>query len=205
MVTRPHVMTCILGMSLAASPLIATPLVAQVFNPRDDRYGLLGLERARAEYERASAEWARTRELRARGLASDAELDDRAAARVRARVDLLQQALAASDAAPHVLIERARKRRLAGGATEVELVLAGSPMGEGDAATLLAGLDEDLRRELARQSGGRLFVSLKASSGVDGIVIATPYERMLPRLDAGTRVRTTFRLVRDAADVVVSL
>jgi NPCBM-associated, NEW3 domain of alpha-galactosidase len=195
----------VLGVMLVLASATARVAHAQLFNPRDDRYRALGLQRARAEWERASAEWERARQLRARGLASDAELEERAAARVRARVDLLQAALAAADAAPHVLIERARKRRLSGGATEVELLLAGAPAGEGDAEALLRGLDSSLARELALQATGRLFVSLKAAPGADGAIIATPYERMLPRLTSGARARATFRLVRDAADVVVSL
>lgn len=178
---------------------------AQAFNPRDDRYRALGFMRARAEYERATAEWRRARELRARDLMSPAELEEREAARVRARVDLLQQALAAMDAAPHVLIERARKRRLAGGATEVELELAGAPDADGEVTALLDALDPSLRTEVATQSAGRIFVSLKASPGPEGVVVATPYERVLPRLGGGARARARFRLVRDAADVVVAL
>ena len=202
MVTRALAFVAILSCAVST---IARQLPAQLFNPRDDRYRALGLQRAKAEYERASAEWRRARELRTRGLMSDAELEEREAARVRARVDLLQQALAASDAAPHVLIERARKRRLASGATEVELTLSGAPSADGDAVTLVGGLDDDVRRELAAQDQGRLFVSLKASPGADGAIIAIPYERVLPRLAGGARVRTTFRLVRDATDLVVAL
>src|SRR4051812_31286561 len=95
---RARAMICMLAvLELAA---LARPRAAssQMFNPRDDRYRTLGLQRARAEYDRASAEWTRARELRERGMLSDAELEEREAARVRARVDLLQQALAASDA-----------------------------------------------------------------------------------------------------------
>lgn len=198
-----HVTLGALAVALAVAP--ATALPAQVFNPRDDRYRALGFMRARAEYERATAEWERARALRARELLSAAELEEREAARVRARVDLLQQALAAMDAAPHVMIERARKRRLAGGATEVELVLAGAPDADGEVGALLDALDPTLRAEVAGQGAGRLFVSLKAAPGAEGVVIATPYERALPRLAGGARARATFRLVRDAADVVVAL
>lgn len=206
MMTRAAIAVPMFVMLVAAHVgTLARDAHAQLFNPRDDRYRALGLQRARAEWDRASAEWQRTRELRARGLASAAELEEREAARTRARVDLLQAALATTDAAPHVLIERARKRRLPGGATEVELLLAGAPAGDGDAAALLAALDSTLARELALQATGRLFVSLKSSPGADGVVIATPYERMLPRLGSGTRARVTFRLVRDASDVVVAL
>ena len=64
--------------AVAAMMLVALHAVAfagaahaQLFNPRDDRYRALGLQRARAEWERATADWQRTRELRARGLASE--------------------------------------------------------------------------------------------------------------------------------------
>ena len=203
-------MVTLAGAFLLTLVAVTGALNAQVFNPRDDRYRALGLQRAAAEYDRARAEWTRARELRARGLVSDAELEEREAARVRARVDLLQQALAATDAAPHVMIERARKRRLAGGATEVELLLAGAPASADDVdahdvTATLGALDDELRRELSTQVTGRLFVSIKAAPGADGTVIATPYERMLQRLASGSRARVRFRLVRDAADVVVAL
>lgn len=201
---RVRRLALLLPVALALS-VAAIPADAQTFNPRDDRYRALGLLRARADHDRATAEWQRARELRARDLLSPAELEERDAARVRARVDLLQQALAALDAAPHVLIERARKRRLADGASEIELVLAGPPDAADGVSGIVGTLDASLRDELALQDVGRLYVSVKAAPGADGAIIATPYERVLPRLVGSARQRVTFRLVRDASDVVVSL
>ena len=181
--------------------------------------------RARLEYERAAAEYDRSRELHRRRMLSDADLDARRLDAERARLAYVEESLAA--AAPHVTIERAAKERTRDGRTTVRLTLRNASSGAGplalgaararpayaaadDSASSPDALDtgDALDAVVQRVGGGvirDLFVSLKADPGANGTTISIPYERHVAALRRGRAATIVFELYRDVPDLVVSV
>ena len=187
-----------------AAALGATDAAAQRAEAPAAR-GALAIRAAHAEWDRAEAEWRRTAALHARDMASEADLEERAAIRTQARLRLVEEAIGALEAAPHVMIERALRRPREGGVGDVVLTLRVAPMQHDDVHAAVAALAPEVSAELAAHRATRAFVSLKSAPGPDGVVVAAPYERMIESLAPGRRATVVFRLVRDVADVVVSI
>lgn len=207
--THVRLAACAVAFTLASTQVRAAH-AQSAWNPRDDQYRALGLVRARAEYRRAATELERTRQLQAKHMASDAELEARRADATRTQVDYLQQALAVAGSAPHVMIVRALKRRDDDGRPIVDVTLRSIAALSGEGASALDVLAADMPEMAgaARAGGGgahELFVSLKAAPGLDGATISSPYERHVRRLPASGVVTLSFRLVREVDDVVVAV
>jgi|GEM_PF-6311755 len=185
----------------------ATSAVAQgsVFNPRDDHFVFLGLLRARAEYVRASAELGRIASLADRGFASQSERQAREADYERARVDYMQQALAAVSATAHIAVVRAIRTPTKDGGTSVSVVLQHVGGSSDELAKLRGVLDSALSAELRPDVIENVYVSLKNEPGVAGAAIGIPYEHHVAGVTRGQNVHLDFRLLRKTDDVTVML
>ena len=179
--------------------------VVTAFNPRDDRYAVLGLVRVRSEYERIRAELARVRTLNAQGYLSRSELESREAEFARARVDYLQQALATVSAAMHVTIGRALKRRDPSGGITVWITLQNLGAIDLETATVSAAIDTALAAQLHADAIDNVFVSLRSEVGAHGAGISIPYEARIPHLNRMQHATVSFKLVRDVDELVVSV
>lgn len=202
MTARLLLAAAVLAAALAA-PLGAQP--ASGYNPRDDQYRLLGLVRAKAEYEHAETEYGRARELFERQVISDQELAARRAERERARVNYLQQSLAAASVQPHIAVERAVKSRGPDGGSRVRLALRNTTGGAAEAERLEGAIDPALLAQLRSGEAREVYVSLKAEPGPAGAIISAPYERRIARMRSGQAAVLEFGLLRDADEVVVSV
>ena len=185
----------------------ATSAAAQgsVFNPRDDHFVFLGLLRARAEYVRASAELGRIASLADRGFASQSERQAREADYERARVDYMQQALAAVSATAHIAVVRAIRTPTKDGGTSVSVVLQHVGGSSDELAKLRGSLDSALSAELRPDVIENVYVSLKNEPGVQGAAIGNPYEHHVAGVTRGQSVHLDFRLLRKTDDVTVIL
>ena len=185
----------------------ATSAAAQgsVFNPRDDHFVFLGLLRARAEYVRASAELGRIASLADRGFASQSERQAREADYERARVDYMQQALAAVSATAHIAVVRAIRTPTKDGGTSVSVVLQHVGGSSDELAKLRGSLDSALSAELRPDVIENVYVSLKNEPGVQGAAIGIPYEHHVAGVTRGQSVHLDFRLLRKTDDVTVML
>ena len=172
------------------------------YNPRDDQYRLLGMTRAQAEYESVLREFERQRELRARNLISEAELEQARTRMEGARVNYLQAALAIVFATPHVVIDRAVKFQR-GDRKFVRLTVRNEESGA-EGAKLTSFIDSTLLRQLRPEEVPNVFVSLKDDSPNGGAIISQPYEARIPVLRFGEPVTLEFRLLRDVDVVTVS-
>jgi hypothetical protein len=163
--------------------------------------GVADLLRARAEVVHAERDLQRARALGQRGMLSDAELDDRTLGFDRARAEYLRSALGLIAGGRHVVIERAAKRRLPNGSVLVRIDVA--PLA-GDSVFALPG-PASAWDDLARATEIRnLVVSLKSDAGPNGAAIGRPYERVIPHVRAGERIRVEFELLEDVAEVVIA-
>ena len=140
------------------------------YNPRDDQYRLLGMTRAQAEYESALREFERQRELRARNLISEAELEQARTRMEGARVNYLQAALAIVFATPHVVIDRAVKFQR-GDRKFVRLTVRNEESGA-EGAKLTSFIDSTLLRQLRPEEVPNVFVSLMDDSPNGGAIIS---------------------------------
>ena len=185
----------------------ATSAAAQgsVFNPRDDHFVFLGLLRARAEYVRASAELGRIASLADRGFASQSERQAREADYERARVDYMQQALAAVSATAHIAVVRAIRTPTKDDGTSVSVVLQHVGGSSDELAKLRGSLDSALSAELRPDVIENVYVSLKNEPGVQGAAIGIPYEHHVAGVTRGQSVHLDFRLLRKTDDVTVML
>ena len=187
--------------------VIAPAAAAQgsVFNPRDDHFVFLGLLRARAEYVRASAELGRIASLADRGFASKSERQAREADYERARVDYMQQALAAVSATAHIAVVRAIRTPTKDGGTSVSVVLQHVGGSSDEFAKLRGALDSALSAELRPDVIENVYVSLKNEPGAQGAAIGIPYEHHIAGMMRGQNSSISFRLLRKTDDVTVML
>ncbi len=190
---------------LVLAAALSTAAAAQNYgnyNPRDDQYRLLGMNRAQAEYENALREYNRQRELRERDLNSQSDLERARTQMEGARVNYLQAALAIVFATPHVVIDRAVKFQR-GDRKFVRLTLR-TENASAEADKLHELIDSTLLRQLRPEEVPNVFVSLKDDSPNGGAIISQPYEARIPVLRFGQPVTIEFRLLRDVDVVTVS-
>ncbi len=190
---------------LVLAAALSTAAAAQNYgnyNPRDDQYRLLGMNRAQAEYENALREYNRQRELRGANLNSEADLERSRTQMEGARVNYLQAALAIVFATPHVVIDRAVKFQR-GDRKFVRLTLR-TENASAEADKLHELIDSTLLRQLNPEEVPNVFVSLKDDSPNGGAIISQPYEARIPVLRFGQPVTLEFRLLRDVDAVTVS-
>lgn len=203
---RPLRFGLVLALALAlAAPASAPAQIQSLFNPRDDEYRLLGLIRAKAEYEQARDEYESLKAEHESGILSENEVER---ARVRmesARVDYLQQSLAVIFEQPHVLIERAVKYQEPDGAKFVRLTLRNTAGSSVESERLADLIDEDILGQLEPDRLRSVYVSLKDEPGLGGAIISSPYEKRIGELRFGEPVTVSFRLLQDRDTVTVSV
>jgi hypothetical protein len=175
------------------------------FNPRDDQFVVLGLMRAKAEFDRAGRDVARSRILAKRGFLSPSEIEVKEAEFARVRVDYLQQAMTAVAAMTHISVERVVRVRDGVGLGSVRVTLRNSGSPEAELAGLGAQLDPDIRAQLMPGLVRNVYVSLKTEAGAPGAAISLPYEQHLPELRRGEASTLTFRLLKDLDNVVAAV
>jgi hypothetical protein len=175
------------------------------YNPRDDQYRLLGMTRAQADYETALREYQRVRDLRARNLASDADLERATSTMQGARVNYLQAALAIVFAAPHVVIDRALKYQRPDGQKYVRVTVRNESESTAEGMKLSDVIDSTLLRQLKPEEVPNVYVSLKDDSPNGGAIIASPYEARIAVLRFGEPVTLDFRLLKDVDVVTVAM
>ena len=175
------------------------------YNPRDDQYRLLGMTRAQADYTLALREYERVRDLRARNLSSEADLEQVRARMEGARVNYLQAALAIVFASPHIVIDRALKYQRPDGRKWVRVTVRNEAETGAEGAKLADIIDSTLLRQLKPEEIPNVYVSLKDDAAGGGAIISNPYEARIPILRFGQPVTLDFRLLKDVEAVTVAM
>ncbi len=186
--------------ALLASVIIQ--LAAQVnYNQRDDKYRLLGLKRAKEAYESARNDYDRFKELFAKGLISQSELDRNRSIYSDAEVNYQQSLLAVLFETQYVSVARAVKYKTANGDKHVKLRVANTSGGGGEFQKLL-NVDDKLFRSLQPEVINNIYLSL---SNDQGAIISQPYEAKIEQLAYGKPKEIDFALLQDVDAVTVNM
>lgn len=189
---------------LTAIVLFGANAVGQLgnpFNERDDKYRLLGLKRAKALFDTATADYQRTKDLFEQKLVPRAELDRAASTLADAEVNYQQSLLAVIFEGQYVAIVGAIKYQAEDGRKHVRMTLENTS-GGGDEYARLLNVDDELFRRLQPHIIHDVYVSLLDD---DNAIISNPYEFKIEELEYGHPADIDFALLRDLDAVTVGI
>lgn len=171
------------------------------YNPKDDQYRLLGLRRAKQAYDYALTEYERKKELRAKDLISELELEQVRNRFTDAEVNYHQALLAVMFEKQYVAITGAMKLQAKNGQKVVRLTLENTS-GGGEEFQKLVDIQDDLFHALKPDIIHDVYVSLLNDGGA---IISQPYEAKIEELHYGKPASVQFALLQDVDAVTVNL
>ena len=186
--------TCLCSFGLSAQ--WGTP-----FNQRDDEYRLLGLKRAKGQYEASKSDFERNQKLYSQDLISANELETSRRNFSDAEVNYQQSLLAVLFEQQYVTVTSAVKYQASDGRKHVRLKLSNASGGGAEYQKLI-NIDDDLFRSLQPDIVNNVYVSLLND---ENAIISQPYEAKIDRLIFGKPVVLDFVLLQDLDAVVVNL
>lgn len=185
--------------------LLLSELAAQnpgsYYNPKDDKYRLLGLKRAKEQYEAAKAEHERSLILFQKEMLSMRELERIKSAYSDAEVNYHQALLAVLFEQQYVSVVEAVKYQARDGKKRVRLKLANTS-GGGEEFKKLVNIDDDLFKSLQPETINDVYVSLLNETNA---IISQPYEAKIEELIYGKPQTIDFTLLQDLDAVTVNI
>ena len=174
---------------------------SNTFNQRDDTYTLLGLKRAKQDFETAKTEYELQVNLFEKGLINKIELDKAKNRFIDAEVNFQQSLLAVIFEDQYVTVSEAVKYQAADGTKRAKITLKNTSGGSAEFQKLIE-VDDDLFRSLQPDVIPNVYVSLLND---DQAIISQPYEAKIPELIYGKPVELDFALLQDLDQVNVSM
>ncbi len=175
--------------------------IAQIiYNPNDERFRQLALEKCVWTYRENRDVYNRAIRLKDKDLISDAEYISIEREYKIAEIELKQALLALTQEAPHIAVERAITHRDSAGRITIEIVLKN--LSQVSESIEIDSLFSEIAGDISINDISTLrnvFVSLKDN----GVIIALPYERRIDILYPGDSVSLEFELLRDLEQVEV--
>ncbi len=181
--------------------LQSVPALSQIiYNPNDERFKQLALEKTIWTYKERKFEYERAADLLSKSLISEAEFDMHEREYQHARIEVKQAMLALTQESPYLLIDKASTHNSPDGVAYLTLSVRNAAR-----LTLTPGIDSlllSISEEFA--SDGLLelrnvFVSVQDS----GVLIGYPYEIQIDRLIPGENTILSFRLLKPVNTVTV--
>jgi uncharacterized membrane protein len=171
------------------------------FNQRDDQYRLLGLKRAKENYEIAQRELDRQEQLFAADGIAVAELEQARRIFSEAEVNYQQSLLAVLFEEQYVSVTEAIKYQAEDGRKHVRLTLANTSGGTEEFRQLIDS-DDKLFRSLQPDVTHNIYVSMLND---DNAIISQPYEAKIDELRYGEPQQIDFTLLQDLDAVTIFL
>lgn len=171
-----------------------------IYNPNDERFRQLALEKAIWIYKDCRDEYLRAVALSEKGMLAASELSHVQRVYKIAEIELEQALLALTQEAPHLAIEQASTRQTASGRRILSLTLRNLgqvPLSTHYDSLLHEASDRISLRDLLTLRN--VFVSLKDN----GTIVAIPYEQRIDSLQAGEAAILQFQLLRELDEVEV--
>ena len=201
--TFQKIVVCFL-FTLCLVPFISEYSFAQQadgYNPRDDQYLLLGLKRAKDNFEFARKEFERKKLLFEEGHISQEAFDQIQKQFTEAEVNYQQILLSILFENQYVTISNAVKYSSDSGDKIVRITLDNTSSGSAELKKLV-NIDEELFKALEPDVINNVYVSILNDTGA---IISQPYEHKIERLPANQPKEISFLLLQDLDVVTVSL
>ncbi|MBN2418546.1 MAG: hypothetical protein JXL81_04125 [Deltaproteobacteria bacterium] len=171
------------------------------YNPQDEKYLLLGLKRAKENYEYAKKEFERNKVLFSEGQLAQSRYDESQKLYSAAEVDYQQQLLSILFENQYVTITNAVKYSSEKGEKIVRITLNNASSGSAELKKLV-NFDEQLFKALEPDVINNVYVSILND---DEAFIGQPYEHKIERLPANQPKEVSFVLLQDLDVVTVFL
>lgn len=170
---------------------------AQVlYNPNDERFKSLYLEKVQSEYKLQKDEFARQQELRKKELISEKEFRESEARFKNAQITYQQAILALAFEQPHITIDKAIKYQAKDGKKKVKLTLRNTTGG------LIAGRNIEIEdfEGIRTDQISNVYVSLLNDQNA---IISQPYEAKIATMPYNQSITVDFLLLQDLDNVIV--
>lgn len=181
---------------------IAAQSPGSYYNPKDDKYRLLGLKRAKEQYEAAKMDYERNTTLFDKQMISMRELERAKSAYADAEVNYHQALLAVLFEQQYVSVVEAIKYQSKEGKNHVRIKLANTSGGGGEEFKKLINIDDALFKSLQPEVINDVYVSLLNESNA---IISQPYEAKIEELHYGKPATVDFALLQDLDAVTVNI
>ncbi len=184
--------------------LVALSSFAQTsntFNQRDDTFTLLGLKRAKADFEAVKAEYEREQELFNKGLVDKVALENVKNRYVYAEVNYQQSLLTVLFEDQYISITKAVKYQGEDGHKHARITFANTSGGSAEFQKLI-NVEDELFRSLQPDIIPNVYISILNDNQA---IISQPYESKIPKLFYGKPVELDFVLLQDLDQVNVSM
>ncbi len=191
----------ILCFTLVFSEYIYAQGGSQYYNPRDETYKLLGLKRAKEEYEFTKKELERNEVLFQEGRISQSKYDEIKERYSQKEVNYQQQMLAIIFEDQYITINNAIKYSSESGEKIVRITLNNSSSGSSELKKLIS-IDEELFNALEPDVINNVYISIVNN---EGAIISQPYEHKVERLPANQSKEVSFELLQDLDVVTINL
>ena len=173
-----------------------------IYNPNDDRYRKLALEKAIWTYQENYDQYVRAKKMYKSDLISKAELTRIESSCKISEIELKQALLALTQEAPYLIIEEAISQRDISGQTKLEIKLRN--IAKIPESPKLDTLLKDVSQEIGLNDLiilRNVIVSLKK----DNTIIALPYEQKVDSILPNHSQKLTFTLLEDIETVSICL
>lgn len=174
---------------------------SNTFNQRDDKYTLLGLKRAKQDYETAKVEYEMEQALFDKNLSNQVSLDRARNRYIDAEVNYQQSLLAVLFEDQYITISKAIKYQAKDGTKHARVTLANTSGGTAEFQKLI-NVDDKLFRSLQPDVIPNIYISILND---DKAIISQPYEAKIDELTYGNPKTIDFALLQDLDQVNISM
>ncbi len=179
----------------------STAQTSNTFNQRDDTFTLLGLKRAKADFEAAKSEYERQQALFEKGLIDKVALEKMHNRYIYAEVNYQQSLLTVLFEDQYISITKAVKYQGEDGKKHARITFANTSGGTSEFQKLI-NVDDELFRSLQPDIIPNVYVSILNDNQA---IISQPYEEKIDKLFYGKPVEIDFVLLQDLDQVNVSM
>ena len=172
------------------------------YNPKDDQFRLLGLKRAKEQYETSKAEYERDTTLFNKEMISEKDLERAKSAYSDSEVNYYQALLAVLFEKQYVSVVKAIKYQTKKGENHVKLTIANTSGGGSQEFKKLVNIEDALFKSLQPEVVNNVYVSLLNESNA---IISQPYEAKVDEIRYGYPVTIDFTLLQDLDAVTVNI
>lgn len=183
--------------------LLSNIIMAQgsYYNPKDDKYQLLGLKRAKEAFEAGKTNFERQKVLYEKKMISDSDFQNAKNTYSDLEVNYQQALLAVIFEKQYVSVVGAVKYQAADGKKHVKLKLANTSEGGAELQKLM-NFDDKVFKSLQPDVVNNVYISLLNDKNA---IISQPYEAKIQEIHAGKPVTTDFVILQDLDEITVNI